>query len=56
MPRDVALDIIWNQNDYFTKRSMDVYIGKLRKHLSSDSKIKIETFHQMGFQLMVENS
>ena len=53
MPRDVALDTIWKQNDYFTKRSMDVYIGKLRKYLSIDPDIKIETFHQMGFQLMV---
>lgn len=53
MPRDIALDTIWKQNDYFTKRSMDVYIGKLRKYLSLDPSIKIETFHQMGFQLMV---
>lgn len=54
MPRDIALETIWKQNDYFTKRSMDVYIGKLRKYFSSDDKIKIETFHQMGFQLMVD--
>lgn len=53
MPRDVALETIWKQNDYFTKRSMDVYVGKLRKYLALDSDIKIETFHQMGFQLMV---
>ena len=53
MPRDVALDTIWKQNDYFTKRSMDVYIGKLRKYLAADDSIKIETFHQIGFQLML---
>lgn len=53
MPRDVALDTIWKQNDYFTKRSMDVYVGKLRKYLALDPSVKIETFHQMGFQLMV---
>ncbi|MCB9224251.1 MAG: response regulator transcription factor [Crocinitomicaceae bacterium] len=53
MPRDVALDTIWKQNDYFTKRSMDVYVGKLRKYLSLDPSIKIETFHQMGFQLTI---
>lgn len=53
MPREIALKEIWQQNDYFTKRSMDVYIGKLRKHLSLDSTIKIETFHQIGFQLML---
>lgn len=51
MPRDLALNKIWKQNDYFTKRSMDVYIGKLRKYLAADSSINIETFHQMGFQL-----
>ena len=54
MPRDIALETIWKQNDYFTKRSMDVYIGKLRKHLSLDPDIRIETFHQVGFLLMVE--
>lgn len=54
MPREIALNEIWNQNDYFTKRSMDVYIGKLRKHLSKDKTIKIETFRQIGFQLMYE--
>ena len=53
MPRELALVNIWNENNYFTKRSMDVYINKLRKRLASDSRIKIETFHQMGFQLQV---
>jgi len=53
MPRDVALNQIWTESTYFTKRSMDVYINKLRKHLSIDSNITIETFHQMGFQLNV---
>jgi len=53
MPRDVALNTIWKQNDYFTIRCMAVYIGKLRKFLFADENIKIETFHQMGFQLMI---
>lgn len=53
MPREEALNQIWKQNDYFTKRSMDVYIGKLRKRLAQDQRIKIETFHQMGFQLSI---
>lgn len=52
MPREIALKEIWNQNDYFTTRSMDVYIGKLRKYLASDNTIKLETVHQVGFQLI----
>jgi DNA-binding response OmpR family regulator len=54
MPRDLALKQIWNESSYFTKRSMDVYITKLRKYLSSDKKITIDTYHQMGFQLHVK--
>ena len=53
MPRELALNKIWNENSYFTKRSMDVYITKLRKHLSPDKSISIETFNQLGFQLNV---
>ena len=53
MPREVALKKIWKEDNYFTKRSMDVYITKLRKHLSVDPSITIDTFHQKGFQLRV---
>lgn len=54
MPREVALNTIWKEDNYFTKRSMDVYINKLRKILVIDDSINIETFHQMGFQLNVK--
>jgi two-component system, OmpR family, response regulator len=53
MTRELALKKIWGEHNYFTKRSMDVYITKLRKYLSADPKISIDTFHQMGFQLRV---
>ena len=53
MPREIALKKIWKEDNYFTKRSMDVYITKLRKRLSVDSNISIDTFHQRGFQLRV---
>lgn len=51
MPRDLALKKIWGESNYFTKRSMDVYITKLRKYLARDSRVVIDTYHQMGFQL-----
>jgi DNA-binding response OmpR family regulator len=53
MPSDLALNQIWKESNYLTKRSKDVYITKLRKHLALDSNITIETFHQMGFQFNV---
>ena len=55
LPRDIALNKIWRDDNYFTSRSMDVYIAKLRKYLEADNKIKIINIHGEGFRLTVEN-
>ncbi len=49
--REIALKEIWGKNDYFTGRSMDVYITKLRKYLKEDSRIQIINIHAEGFIL-----
>jgi two-component system OmpR family response regulator len=51
--REVALKKIWGNDDYFTARSMDVYITKLRKFLSEDPRLNIKNIHGAGFQLIV---
>lgn len=53
MPRNKALLDIWKNDDYFTKRSMDVYIAKLRKRLKSDPNVEIENIHSSGYRLIV---
>lgn len=58
MPREVALTRIWKDDNYFTSRSMDVYIAKLRKYLKKDPRVEIINIHGEGFRLTVneENS
>jgi len=51
LPRTIALTQIWNNDDYFATRSMDVYIAKLRKKLKPDSSIEIENIHSSGYML-----
>jgi two-component system OmpR family response regulator len=51
--REVALKKIWGSDDYFTARSMDVYVTKLRKFLSEDPNLNIKNIHGAGFQLIV---
>ena len=51
--REMALKKIWGADDYFTARSMDVYITKLRKFLSEDPKLNIKNIHGAGFQLII---
>jgi|TARA_B100000497_G_scaffold3128_1_gene3400 DNA-binding response OmpR family regulator len=53
--RDIALKSIWGNDNYFTGRSMDVYITKLRKYLKADDRIEIVNIHGQGFKLIVKN-
>ena len=55
MPREIALNKIWRDDNYFTSRSMDVYIAKLRKYFRVDPKIEIINIHGEGFRLIVKN-
>lgn len=54
MPRELALTKIWRDENYFTSRSMDVYIAKLRKYLREDPNVKILNIHGEGFRLVEE--
>jgi len=49
--RAEALKEIWGTNDYFTRKSMDVHIHKLRKLLIKDQTVKITNIHGKGFIL-----
>lgn len=52
--REVILRAIWGNNDYFSGRSLDVYISKLRKYLQNDPSIVIENISKVGFHLEVK--
>lgn len=53
--REMALKKIWGADDYFTARSMDVYVTKLRKYLSEDPNLIIKNIHGAGFQLIIRD-
>jgi len=50
--RNVILERLWGENDYFHGRSMDVFISRLRKYLKEDPTIKIENVHGVGFRFI----
>ena len=54
MPRSKALLKIWREDNYFTGRSMDVYVAKLRKYLKVDECLRIDNVHGEGFRLVEE--
>ncbi|HZJ74134.1 MAG TPA: response regulator transcription factor [Perlabentimonas sp.] len=52
LDRNFALKTIWIDDSYFNARSMDVYITKLRKYLSSDPEVEIINVRGKGFKLI----
>jgi DNA-binding response OmpR family regulator len=53
MPR-ISFDKKYGDDNYFTSRSMDVYIAKLRKYLKLDDNVEILNIHGEGFRLVVK--
>lgn len=49
--RDDILTEVWGEDDYFLGRSMDVFISRLRKYLSTDTGIDLRTVRGTGFIL-----
>jgi len=43
------LNSIWGKNDFFSKKSLNVFITHLRKYLEKDTSIRIENVHNQGF-------
>jgi len=55
LTRSEALTKIWGEDNYFTARSMDVFVTKLRKYISKDDQLEIVNIHGNGFRLIDHN-
>lgn len=53
--RNDLLKYVWNDDSYFSGRSMDVYISKLRKILKANPNLEIKTIHGEGLRLIVKS-
>jgi DNA-binding response OmpR family regulator len=53
LKRDDILNKVWGNDHFFSSRSLDVFISRLRKLLKSDTKVKIENIHNIGYRLVI---
>lgn len=51
--RDEILLKIWGNSSFFSSRSMDVFITRLRKHFKMEPGIALETLHNVGIRLNI---
>jgi len=52
LDRSLILNKLWGTDDFFTARSMDVYITKLRKKIKADSTLQIVNVRGFGYKLI----
>jgi DNA-binding response OmpR family regulator len=52
LDRSLILNKLWGTDDFFTARSMDVYITKLRKKIKADSSLQIVNVRGFGYKLI----
>ena len=52
LDRSTILNKLWNNDDFFSARSMDVFISKLRKKLKQDERIEIINVRGFGYKLV----
>ena len=53
--RNDILQSIWGNDDFFSGRSMDVFISRIRKYFSDDSRITIESIRNVGLEFKIQN-
>lgn len=51
LDRSIILNKLWGTDDFFSARSMDVFITKLRKKLNKDERIQIINVRGFGYKL-----
>lgn len=51
VPKKEFTQKLWGETDFFNSRSLDVFIRKLRKHLSKDNAVQIVTVRGKGLKL-----
>ena len=51
LDRSLILNKLWGNDDFFSARSMDVFISKLRKKLAKDQNLQIINVRGYGYKL-----
>lgn len=56
LKRDQILKALWKNDDYFSGRSMDVFISRLRKYFKDDTAIAIESVRNIGLEFKIKKA
>jgi len=50
--RTMIMQTVWQRDDYFTSKNLDVYLTKIRKLFHRDIKLELQNIHGYGYKLI----
>lgn len=53
VPREEIIKTYWKDDTYFTGRSLDVFISRIRKYFSNDERIRITNVRGIGYMMNI---
>jgi DNA-binding winged helix-turn-helix (wHTH) protein len=53
LKREQILKHLWGNDDYFSGRSLDVFISRLRKYFQDDKQVNFENIPRVGFKMIM---
>lgn len=53
--RNTILNAVWEKDDYYVSKSLDVHLTKIRKYFAHDENIEIVNIHGHGYKLIDKN-
>jgi len=54
VPREEIIKTYWKDDTYFTGRSLDVFISRIRKYFAEDSRIRITNVRGIGYVMNID--
>jgi len=53
VPREEIIKTYWKDDTYFTGRSLDVFISRIRKYFANDDRIRITNVRGVGYMMNI---
>jgi DNA-binding response OmpR family regulator len=54
LKRELILKAVWGNDDFFSGRSMDVFISRLRKYFAEDTAVSITSTRYIGLEFKIQ--
>ncbi|NIG57019.1 response regulator transcription factor [Chitinophaga sp. Cy-1792] len=56
LKRDQIMSCVWDGDETYTKRTMDVYLTRLRRYIAPDPTLSVETYHGKGIMFIANET